>query len=57
MEKITSKDSLIQEDMSKLDKQGEVQEVEVAPTKPLPKDWRYATSHLKELVMVMYQRG
>ena len=38
MEKVSLKDSPIQEDKPKLDKQGEVQEVEVAPTLPLSKD-------------------
>ena len=38
MEKVTLKDSSIQEDKPKLNKQGEVQAVEVAPTLPLLKD-------------------
>ena len=57
MEKVTLKDSPIQEDKLKLDKQGKIQEVEVGPTLPLPKEWRFAISHPKELIMVMYQRG
>ena len=51
MGKITLKDSPIQKDKPKLDEQGEVQEVEVAPTLPLSKDWRFATSHPKELII------
>ena len=38
MEKVTLKDSPIQEDKPKLDEQGEVQELKVAPTQPLTKD-------------------
>ena len=38
MEKITLKDSPIEEKKPKIDIQGEVQEVEVEPTQPLPKD-------------------
>jgi len=43
------KDSLMQkeEEKSNNDANGEVQEVEVELTQPLPKDWRYATSHPK----------
>ena len=51
MEKVTLKDSPIQEDKPKLNKQGEVQAVEVAPTLPLLKDWRFATSHPKKLII------
>ena len=51
MEKVTLKNSPIQEDKPKLDKQGKVQEVEVTPTLPLSKDWRFATSHPKELII------
>ena len=51
MEKVTMKDSPIQKDKSNLDKQGYVQEVEVTPTLPLPKDWIFATSHPKELII------
>ena len=40
MKKITLKDSPIEEEKPKIDVQGEVQEVEVEPTQPLPKDWR-----------------
>jgi len=38
MEKISLKDSLLQEDKSKDDEHGEVQDVEVEPTQPLLKD-------------------
>ena len=51
------KDSPIQEDKPKLNKQGEVQEVKVAPTLPLSKDWRFATSHPKELIIGDVSKG
>ena len=38
MERITLKDSPIQEDKPKIDVQSEVQEVEMEPTQPLSKD-------------------
>ena len=38
MERITMKDSPIEEEKSKIDEQGEVQKVEVEPTQLLPKD-------------------
>ena len=57
MEKVTLKDSPTQEDKSKLDKQGEVQEVEVEPSQSLPKDWRYTTSHPKELIISDVSKG
>ena len=41
MERITLKDSPLQEDKSKVDVQSEVQEVEVEPTQPLSKDWKF----------------
>ena len=40
MEKITLKDLPIEEEKSKIDAQGKVQEVKVEPIQPLPKDWR-----------------
>ena len=38
MERTTLKGSPIEKEKSKIDKQGEVQEVEVEPTQPLSKD-------------------
>ena len=35
MDRITLNDSPVQDEKSKVDEQGEVQEVEVAPTQPL----------------------
>ena len=55
IEKITLKDSPIKE-KPKID-QGEVQEVEVEPTQPLPKDWRFASSHPKDLILGDVSRG
>ena len=49
MESITLKDSPIEEEKLKIDKQGEVQEVEVEPTQPLPKNWRFASNYPKDL--------
>ena len=34
-----------EEDKPKDEEDGEVQEVEVEPTQPLSKDWRYATNY------------
>ena len=51
MEKISLKDSPIQEDKPKNDEHGEVQEVKVEPTQLLPKDWRCASNHPKDLIM------
>jgi len=47
-EKVTLKDS---------PGKGKVQDVEVAPIQPLPKDWRYATSHPKELIIGDVSKG
>ena len=57
MEKITLKDSPIEEEKLKFDIQGEVQEVEMEPMLPLPKDWRYATSHPKGLIIGDVSKG
>jgi len=38
MEKITSKDSPIEEEKSKIDVQGEVQDIKVQPRQSFPKD-------------------
>ena len=61
MERTTLKDSPTLEDMPKDDEgngvqenevQGnENQEVEVEPTQPLPKDWRYNPHHPKDLII------
>jgi len=47
------KDSLAQdeEEKPKDDTNREVQDVEVEPIQPLLKDWRYATSHPKDLII------
>ena len=51
MERITLKDSPMQEkNKPKDDEYGGVQEVEAEPIQLLPKDWRYATNHPKELI-------
>ena len=57
MERITLKDSPIQEDKPKIDVQSEVQEVEVEPTQPLPKDWRFTPHHLKDLIIGDVSKG
>ena len=51
MERITLKDSPIQEDKPKIDMQGEVQEVEVEPPQSLLKDWRFTPHHPKDLII------
>jgi len=43
MERITLKDSPIQEDKQKIDVQSKVQEVKVEPPQPLPNDWRFTS--------------
>ena len=49
MEKISLKDSRIQED--KQEPIGEVQKDEVEQSQPHPKNWRYATNHPKDLIL------
>ena len=55
MEKVSLEDSPTQEDKQKLN--GEVQEDEVELSQPLPKDWRYATSHPKDLIIGDVSKG
>ena len=55
MEKVFLKDSPTQEDKQKFN--GEVQDDEVEPSQPLPKDWRYATSHPKDLIIGDVSKG
>ena len=55
MEKVSLEDSPTQEDMQKLN--GEVQEAEVELFQPLLKDWRYATSHPKDLIIGDVSKG
>ena len=57
MKKITVKDSLIEEEKSKIDVQGEVQEVEVKSTQPLPKEWRFTPHHPKDLILGEVSKG
>ena len=57
MEKITLKDSPIEEEKPKIDIQGEVQEVEVEPTQPLPKNWRFASNHPMDLIIGAVSKG
>ena len=57
MEEITLKDSPIQDEKLKDDEHGEVQEVEVKPTQLLPKDWRFATHHPKDLIIGDVSKG
>jgi len=58
MEKISLKDSPLQEvEKPKDDEYDEVQEVKVEPTQPLLKDWRYATSHPKGLILGDVSKG
>ena len=55
MEKIFLKDSPIHED--KQEPNGEVQKDEVEPSQPLPKYWRYATNHPKNLIVGDVSKG
>ena len=49
------KDSPIQED--KQEPIGEVQKDEVEQSQPLPKDWRYASNHPKDLIIGDVSKG
>ena len=51
------KDSSIEEEKLKIDEQGEVQEVEVEPTQPLSKDWRFTSYHPKDLIIGDVSKG
>ena len=53
LEKVFMKDPLTQEeeDKPKDNANGEVQDVEVEPTQSFLKDWRYTTSHPKNLIL------
>ena len=55
MEKIFLKDSPIQED--KQEPIDEVQKDEVEQSQPLPKDWRYASNHPKDLIIGDVSKG
>ena len=59
MEMISLKDSPAQEkeDKPEDDANGEVQDVEMEPTQLLLKDWRYATSHPKDLILSDVSKG
>ena len=58
MEKLTLKDLPLQEnDKSKDDEHGEVQEVKVKPTQPLSKDWRFTTHYPKDLIIGDVSKG
>ena len=57
MEKISLKDSPMQEDKPKDEEHGEVQDVEVESTQPLSKNWRYATNHPKDLITGDVSKG
>ena len=57
MERITLKDSPTLEDKPKVDGKSEVQEVEVEPTQPLPKDWRFISNHSKDLIIGDVSKG
>jgi len=51
MEKISLKNSPMQEDKPNEEEHDEVQDVEVEPTQPLSKYWRYAANHPKNLII------
>ena len=58
MEKISLKNSPLQEDINpKDDEHGEAQNIEVKLTRPLPKNWRYATNHPKDLILGDVSKG
>ena len=47
----------MQEDKAKDEEHSELQDVEVETTQPLPKDWRYATNHPKDLIIGDVSKG
>ena len=47
----------MQEDKPKDNEHGEVQDVKVKPTQPLPGDWRYATNHPKDFIIGEVSKG
>ena len=51
MEKISLKNSPMQEEKPNDEEHGEVQDVEVEPSPTLPEDWRYATNHPKDRII------
>ena len=55
MEKMTLKDTPIQDDKPKVDVQSE--EVEVEPPQPLPKDWRFTPHHPNDLIIGDVSKG
>ena len=59
LENIFMKDSLVQqeEDKPKNNANDEVQDVEVEPTQSLPKEWRYAKGHPKDLILGDVSKG
>jgi len=56
-ERITLKDSPIQENKLKIDVQSEVQKVKVKPTQPLSKNWRFTPHHPKYLIIDDVSKG
>ena len=50
-------DAADEEEKPKDDANGEFQDVEVEPMQPLLKDWRYATNHLKDLIIGDVSKG
>ena len=55
MEKISLKDSPIQDEMQ--ESIGEIKKDEVEQSQPLPKDWKYASNHLKDLIIGDVSKG
>jgi len=51
MEKISLKDSPMQEYKPKDDEHSEVQDVEVEPMQPFPMNWRCTTNHSKDFII------
>ena len=57
IEKISLNNLLMQKDKPKNDEHGEVQDVEVEPTQPLSKDWRFASDYPKDLITGNVSKG
>ena len=57
--KISIKNSPVQEEKQREEPSGEVQEVQedTQATQPLQKDWKYAPSHFKDIILGDVYRG
>ena len=57
IKKVSLKNSSVPDEKLRDDANGEVQEVEVESTQPLPKVWNYNASHSKDLIISDVSKG